>query len=80
MSDLNTSGSSSSGKVHLTYINRKGGTILLHGGYEYIIKRKHKSGLIIWECTNRKKNKCKGLIKIKVSPNNNTIVGISHLI
>jgi hypothetical protein len=47
MSDLNTGGSCSSGKVHLSYINRKGGTILLHAGHEYILKIKHKSGLII---------------------------------
>jgi hypothetical protein len=52
MSDLNTGGSCSSGKEHLSYINRKGGKILLHAGYEYMLKIKHKSGLIIWECTN----------------------------
>lgn len=65
MSDL-ACASTSSGNTFLNYIQRNGGTVLLHAGHEYTIKRKFKSGLNVWECTARKKKKCRGVIKVGV--------------
>lgn len=56
-----------SGSSDLKQIHRKGGTILLHAGHQFTKKSTCKSGAEVWECHLRKKNKCPGTIKIKVS-------------
>ncbi|CAG9136491.1 unnamed protein product [Plutella xylostella] len=55
----------SGGSGDLKYINRKGGTILLHAGHQFTKKSLYKSGAVVWECHLRKKNKCTGTLKIK---------------
>lgn len=55
------------GKREFKYIHRKGGTILLHAGYQLTKKSTYKSGATVWECHIRKKTKCAGTIKIQVS-------------
>lgn len=51
----------------LQYIQRKGGIVLLRAGYQFLRKRQNKSGAVVWECHLRRKNKCSGILTIKVS-------------
>lgn len=58
----------SGGRSVLEFIQRKGGTILLHAGHQFTKKTTNKNGETTWECHLRKKTKCTGTMKInKVS-------------
>lgn len=51
----------------MEFIKRKGGTVLLFAGHQYYKLRPYKDGSEIWRCSNYKKEKCTGTIKIKVT-------------
>lgn len=58
----------------LKYIERGGGTVLLHAGYQYTLKEKYKNGSVAWECIHRKRKRCGGKITLKVSTNKSTFI------
>ncbi|XP_013198864.1 uncharacterized protein LOC132904259 [Amyelois transitella] len=57
--------SCSIGQSAITHVKRNGGTVLLRGGHQYVLKEKYKNGTAAWECINRKKQKCGGKITVK---------------
>lgn len=57
---------SSSGQTGLEFIND--GKCIIRAGHQYYFKRKYKNASEIWECKNRRRQKCNGSIVVKVSP------------
>jgi hypothetical protein len=58
---------SSSGYTGIEYANN--GKIILRAGHQYLLKKKYKNGSEIWECSNRRRQKCTGSIVVRVSVN-----------
>jgi hypothetical protein len=63
----------------LTYIERGGGTVLLHAGHQYTLKEKYKNGTMAWECIHRKRKRCGGKITLKVSTHSSYNVVLTYL-
>lgn len=51
----------------MDFIKRKGGTVFLYNGHQYYKLKCYKEGSEIWRCSNYKKEKCTGTVKIKVT-------------
>lgn len=51
----------------LLYIHRKRGIVLLYNGHQFYRNKSFKNGSCLWICRNKKVEKCRGSITIKVS-------------
>lgn len=50
----------------ICFINRKGGSVLLHIGYQYYKNKTFKNGSSVWTCCKKRLLKCRGSITIHV--------------
>lgn len=50
----------------ICFLNRKGGTVLLYGAFQFYKVKTFKNGMVLWRCSQYKKNKCSGNVIMQV--------------